>query len=66
MAPGKDDSTMGESEQSKKRGAKPAWADGLKKLYDSVVDEPLPSDLENLLAQLDSDSEGKAPQGGNN
>ncbi len=39
-------------------GRKPEWAQGLKKLYDSVVEEPLPDDLAKLLAQLD-DKEGK-------
>jgi Anti-sigma factor NepR len=33
--------------------AKPAWADGLQKLYDSVVDEPLPDAFEELLRKLD-------------
>ena len=37
----------------------PAWADGLKQLYDSVVDEPLPDTFKDLLSQLD-DSEGEA------
>ncbi len=31
----------------------PAWADGLKQLYDDVVDEPLPDAFKDLLAQLD-------------
>ena len=34
---------------------KPEWADGLKKLYDSVVEEPLPDDLAALLARLDAE-----------
>jgi hypothetical protein len=33
----------------------PAWTEGLKRLYDSVVEEPLPEDLANLLAQLDKE-----------
>ncbi len=33
--------------------AKPGWADGLQKLYDSVVDEPLPDAFEELLRKLD-------------
>ncbi len=44
----------------------PGWADGLRQLYDSVVDEPLPDAFMNLLAQLDdgddkdrSDCEGE-------
>jgi len=31
----------------------PAWADGLKQLYDDVVDEPLPDAFMDLLAKLD-------------
>ena len=33
--------------------AEPEWADGLKQLYDSVVDEPLPASFRDLLAKLD-------------
>jgi hypothetical protein len=31
------------------------WTDGLKKLYDSVVDEPLPDSFRDLLSKLDSE-----------
>lgn len=31
----------------------PEWASGLKRLYDSVVDEPLPDSFKDLLSQLD-------------
>lgn len=31
----------------------PEWADGLKQLYDSVVEEDLPDSFKNLLARLD-------------
>jgi Anti-sigma factor NepR len=44
------------------RGRKPEWAQGLKKMYDSVVEEPLPDDLAALLARLDDaqvDNESK-------
>ena len=34
-----------------KRG--PEWASGLKQLYDSVVEEPLPDALKDLLSRLD-------------
>ena len=33
---------------------RPEWADGLRQLYDSVVDEPIPDAFRDLLAQLDS------------
>ncbi len=32
----------------------PEWANGLRQLYDSVVDEPLPDQFRDLLSQLDS------------
>jgi len=41
---------------------KPDWADGLKQLYDSVVEEPLPDSFRDLLDQLD-DTDGR-DQGG--
>ncbi|WP_230079939.1 NepR family anti-sigma factor [Alteripontixanthobacter maritimus] len=31
----------------------PNWASGLRQLYDSVVDEPLPDSFKDLLAKLD-------------
>jgi hypothetical protein len=31
------------------------WTQGLKKLYDSVVDEPLPDAFRDLLSKLDSE-----------
>ena len=35
----------------------PEWANGLRQLYDSVVEEPLPDSFTDLLAQLDCQSE---------
>ena len=32
---------------------RPEWADGLRKLYDSVVEEPLPDSFRDLLDKLD-------------
>ena len=32
----------------------PEWAAGIKRLYDSVVDEPLPDSFKDLLSKLDS------------
>ena len=40
-------------------GKDPDWTSGLKRLYDSVVEEPLPDDLANLLSQLDADGSRK-------
>ncbi len=38
-----------------KSGEQPEWANGLKQLYDSVVDEPLPDSFKDLLSKLDDD-----------
>ena len=35
-------------------GRHPDWAKGLRQLYDSVVDEPLPDSFADLIAKLDS------------
>ncbi|MDC8754929.1 NepR family anti-sigma factor [Erythrobacter sp. sf7] len=44
----------------------PEWADGLKQLYDSVVEEDLPDSFKDLLAKLDEiDPKRAAAQGGN-
>ncbi len=34
----------------------PQWADGLRQLYDSVVDEPLPDSFKDLLSKLDGEA----------
>ncbi|WP_394729761.1 NepR family anti-sigma factor [Altererythrobacter sp. GH1-8] len=52
---GKDDSSSCRSNSGQPR--KPDWADGLRKLYDSVVDEPLPDNFKDLLAKLDDEPE---------
>ena len=39
------------------RSQKPDWADGLRQLYDSVVDEPLPDAFKDLLEKLDEDGD---------
>lgn len=37
----------------------PGWAKGLRKLYDSVVEEPLPDSFEDLLKKLDQSGNGR-------
>lgn len=46
------------------KAGKPEWADGLRQLYKSVVDEPLPDSFKDLLAKLDQPAKGKPPEGG--
>ena len=36
-----------------RKGSNPEWAQGLRQLYDSVVDEPLPDSFMDLLSRLD-------------
>jgi hypothetical protein len=54
---GKTDSIMASDRKppsaNAAQGRAPEWADGLKQLYDSVVEEDLPDSFKNLLAQLD-------------
>lgn len=37
------------------KGGNPEWAKGLRQLYNSVVDEPLPDSFMDLLSKLDDD-----------
>ncbi len=46
------------------RAVRPDWADGLRQLYDSVVDEPMPDSFKDLLARLDQPSKGRPSGGG--
>jgi len=36
-----------------RKDGEPGWAVGLRKLYNSVVEEPLPSSFEDMLKKLD-------------
>ncbi len=37
----------------------PDWANGLRNIYNSVVSEPLPTDMLKLLASLDEEDDHK-------
>lgn len=50
--------SRGAPRRGKGRSTSPEWADGLKRLYDSVVNEPLPDSFARLLDQLDGDDHG--------
>lgn len=41
---------------SKNQGELPGWTNGLRQLYDQVVDEDLPDSFRDLLARLDEKS----------
>ncbi len=44
-----------------RRAAKrdPEWTRGLKRLYDSVLEEPMPQNFRDLLSKLDDDTPEK-------
>lgn len=44
----------GSSVNSSKKPAPPGWASGLRQLYNSVLDEPLPDNFKDLIAKLDN------------
>lgn len=41
------------SRKKKAQADQPGWADGLRQLYDSVLDETLPDSFDDLLKRLD-------------
>lgn len=54
MQPGRAIEHARQMEMNEKtRKSDPDWAIGLKQLYDSVVEEPLPDAFKDLLARLD-------------
>jgi hypothetical protein len=48
MSPGKNISEHGRT------APQPEWASGVKRLYNSVVEEPLPDSFADLIAKLDA------------
>ena len=44
--------------------SKPQWADSLRNMYDSVVDEPIPDSFKDLLAKLDEPEKETGNRGG--
>lgn len=50
--------TMPNGRQSRRRQKDPEWASGLRRLYDSVLEEPLPDSFTDLLNQLDARDDG--------
>ena len=56
-----DQSTGNPASRPEAKTAQPEWADGLRKLYENVVEEPLPDSFKDLLDKLD-DSPAKGDQ----
>ncbi|WP_229658536.1 NepR family anti-sigma factor [Tsuneonella deserti] len=40
----------------KRKADTPGWTSGLRQIYDSVLDESLPPEIQDLLSKLDRDS----------
>lgn len=58
MRPGaSNESAVKEGAFKDSKRARPEWADGLRQLYDSVVNEPLPDSFADLLSKLDNDGQ---------
>lgn len=55
MATHEDKKTLACPPKSKdaNKETEPEWTSGLKRLYDSVLDEPLPDSFSDLLSKLD-------------
>ncbi|MXO63965.1 NepR family anti-sigma factor [Qipengyuania oceanensis] len=50
---GRDEKAGRVQKHSKNGSEKPGWANGLRQLYDTVVNEPLPDNFKDLLSKLD-------------
>ena len=53
QAPSDKKPTAGRSKEVARKD-QPEWANGLKRLYDSVVEEDIPDSFKDLLSQLDA------------
>ncbi|TCU60831.1 hypothetical protein EDF58_101127 [Novosphingobium sp. PhB57] len=53
VAPGGGDTATPGLPPEVRKDGEPGWAGGLRKLYNSVVDEPLPDSFKDLLKKLD-------------
>ena len=58
MGSSKEPAQTRSGRKSGKSVPSPDWADGLKTLYDAVVEEPLPDSFKDLLDKLDEQSDG--------
>lgn len=54
MVSKKESKIIGHEHPRRGRQPAPDWASGLRSLYDSVVDEPLPASFAKLLDDLDN------------
>lgn len=46
-----------EQQRQGKSPKRPEWAAGLRQLYDSVVEEPLPDSFKDLISKFDSNDQ---------
>jgi hypothetical protein len=64
MASNQSEGANASSGEATGRVPAPDWADGLKQLYDSVVEEALPDSFKVLLERLDSVSSSRGDGSG--
>lgn len=58
--PGDGESKPAEPATSmKRRERQPGWVQGLRQIYNSVLEEPLPPSFDSLLKKLDDESGGR-------
>ncbi len=59
MASSQDHKKLASSSKKEKvsKQDEPEWTSGLKKLYNSVLDEPLPDSFNDLLSKLDENED---------
>ncbi len=48
------------SDEPMRSRKRPEWAAGLRQLYNSVVEEPLPDSFDDLLSRFDDNGDGAA------
>ena len=52
--PSEREPVVGSKKEASKDKERPDWTHGLRRLYDSVVEEDLPDSFKDLLSKLDS------------
>lgn len=49
----------GQAPAAKRRDRQPGWVQGLRQIYNSVLEEPLPPSFDSLLKKLDEENDGR-------
>ena len=49
----------GRAPSTRRRDRQPGWVQGLRQIYNSVLEEPLPPSFDSLLKKLDDENGGR-------